>query len=123
MASLVASPVASPVASSVASPVASSVASSVASPVASPSRRVMPINTSVHVANISPHTTQELLRKCFAPCGKIIRTHVGLDKYSRRPRFGFVDFNSPEEAQRAIEMRDGWELDGAQIVVELKRPH
>ncbi len=71
----------------------------------------------MYIGNISFDTQQETLRELFEDYGPIIDLYVPLDQNSGRPRgFAFVTLG-PENAQRAIEEVDGWELDGRMLRV------
>lgn len=73
--------------------------------------------TKLYIGNISFDTQQETLRELFEDYGPIIDLYVPLDQNSGRPRgFAFVTLG-PENAQRAIEEVDGWELDGRMLRV------
>jgi RNA recognition motif-containing protein len=48
---------------------------------------------------------------------------VIVDRDSGRSKgFGFVEMSTPEEAQKAIEMFNGQEMDGRPLVVNVARP-
>jgi len=67
-------------------------------------------------------TDQESLKNHFAPFGEVLEAQVILDRYSGRSRgFGFVTFETEEEAKKAVEALDGTELDGRTIHVNEAR--
>lgn len=71
-----------------------------------------------------PYTVDDTkLADVFAKAGTVVSAKVITDKYSGRSRgFGFVEMSSPEETKKAIEMLNGFELEGRQLVVNEARP-
>ena len=56
------------------------------------------------VGNLSFKTTQEELETLFAEVGAVTSVTIIMDRFSGRSRgFGFVEMESEEEAQSAIE--------------------
>jgi len=75
------------------------------------------------IGGLSYSTTEDGLRNAFAQAGTVISARVMMDKMTGRPRgFAFVEMSSEEEAQKAIQMFDGQELDGRKIAVNIARP-
>ena len=76
----------------------------------------------LYVGNLAYSTTDEGLRTRFAEFGNVVGTMVVIDRMSGRSRgFGFVEFSTPEEGQKAIESLNGADLDGRAIVVNPAR--
>jgi cold-inducible RNA-binding protein len=76
----------------------------------------------LYVGNLAYSTTDESLRARFAEFGNVVGTMVVIDRMSGRSRgFGFVEFSTPEEGQKAIESLNGADLDGRAIVVNAAR--
>jgi RNA recognition motif-containing protein len=76
----------------------------------------------LYVGNLAYSTTEESLRARFSEFGNVVGTTVVIDRMSGRSRgFGFVEFSSPEEGQKAIESLNGADLDGRAIVVNPAR--
>lgn len=73
---------------------------------------------SVHVRNLAFQTTEETIRKQFAPFGEIaqIRLPIFADTGKHRG-YGFVDYKHIDSAKKALSM-DRKKLDGRQILVE-----
>lgn len=72
----------------------------------------------VFVGSLSWNTDEAGLRQAFSQFGEIVEARVISDRETGRSRgFGFVTFNSPEEAQKAIEEMNGRSLDGRAIKV------
>ena len=68
-------------------------------------------------------TTENTLRDTFSQAGAVESAVVIVDKMSGRSKgFGFVEMSTEEEAQKAIEMFNGQELDGRTVTVNEARP-
>ena len=68
-------------------------------------------------------TTQDSLQQGFSAAGNVESAIVITDKMSGRSKgFGFVEFATEEEAQKAIEMFNGQEFEGRRITVSEARP-
>jgi RNA recognition motif-containing protein len=67
----------------------------------------------VFVGNLAFKTSRDEVQSLFAQAGKIKDVFLPTDRESGRPRgFAFVEFESDEDAQRAIEKFNGYELGG-----------
>lgn len=77
----------------------------------------------LYVGGLSYDTTDASLKETFSQAGTVESANVITDRESGRSRgFGFVEMSSDEEAQKAIEMFNGKELDGRTITVNESRP-
>ncbi len=77
----------------------------------------------LYVGGLSYSTTQDGLREAFAKAGAVQSAAVITDKITGRSRgFGFVEMTDDAEAEKAIEMWNGKELDGRRLVVNEARP-
>jgi len=77
----------------------------------------------VYVGNLSFDTTEDTLKELFAQAGTVSSASVVMDKFSGRSKgFAFVEMSSEEEAKKAIEMLNGKEVDGRNIVVDEAKP-
>jgi RNA recognition motif-containing protein len=77
----------------------------------------------LYVSSLAWATNDDSLRNAFAAAGTVTSASVVMDKMSGRSRgFGFVEMSSDEEADNAISMLDGKELDGRAIHVAVARP-
>lgn len=75
------------------------------------------------VGGLSYETTDSTLKEAFSQAGTVESAVVIMDKMSGRSKgFGFVEMSSDEEAQKAIEMLNGKDLDGRNITVNEARP-
>lgn len=72
----------------------------------------------VHVGNLSWKVDDSALTSLFSEVGEILEAKVIYERDSGRSRgFGFVTFNSAEDANSAIESLDGVDLNGRNIRV------
>lgn len=79
--------------------------------------------TKLYVGSLPYNTTDERLKEAFSQAGNVVSATVITDKMSGRSKgFGFVEMSTDEEAQKAIEMLNGKDLDGRNIVVNEARP-
>jgi len=77
----------------------------------------------LYVGGIPYDTTEESLAEAFSQAGKVESAKIIMDKMSGRSRgFGFVEMASEEDAQKAMEMWNGKELEGRTLTVNEARP-
>lgn len=77
----------------------------------------------LYVGSLSFDTVEDSLKDLFAKAGTVNSVSIIIDKFSGRSKgFGFVEMSSEEEAKKAIEMFDGKELDGRNIIVNEAKP-
>ncbi|RJQ28573.1 RNA-binding protein [Candidatus Parcubacteria bacterium] len=77
----------------------------------------------LYVGGLSYSTTQQSLQDAFAQAGTVTSATVITDKMTGRSRgFGFVEMTNDEEAEKAIEMWNGKELDGRRLTVNEAKP-
>ena len=77
----------------------------------------------LYVSSLAWATNDDTLRNAFAAAGTVSSASVVMDKMSGRSRgFGFVEMASDAEADAAISMLDGKDLDGRTIHVAVARP-
>ncbi|MBI3956963.1 MAG: RNA-binding protein [Candidatus Kerfeldbacteria bacterium] len=77
----------------------------------------------LYVGGLNYDTTEDGLRQAFAQAGSVVSATIILDRMSGRSKgFGFIEFGTDEEAQAAIEMWNGKELDGRRLTVNEARP-
>jgi len=66
----------------------------------------------VYIKNFSEEVEDEKLREMFEPYGKIISAKVMCDVNGQSRGFGFVSFEEPEAAEKAVEQLNGFEVSG-----------
>lgn len=77
----------------------------------------------LYVGNLSYDTTSDSLKEAFSQAGTVESCQIIMDKMSGRSKgFGFVEMATDEEAQAAIDMWNGKELDGRALTVNEARP-
>lgn len=81
------------------------------------------VNNKVYVGNLPYTVTNDSLKAFFAAAGDITDAVVIMDRATNRSKgFGFVEFADDKAAQKAIEMFDGKDFEGRNIVVNIARP-
>lgn len=77
----------------------------------------------LYVGGLSYDTTENGLRELFSQAGSIASATIIMDRMTGRSKgFGFVEMSSDEEAEKAIGMFNGKDLDGRSITVNEARP-
>lgn len=75
------------------------------------------------IGNLSFKATEDNLQELFSQAGNVVSTRVITDRETGRSKgFGFVEMASKEEADRAIEMFNNYNLVGRDIAVNEARP-
>ncbi len=81
------------------------------------------MSQSLFVGGLSYSTTQDSLSDYFAKAGSVVSANIITDRQTGRSKgFGFVEMSTAEEAQNAINMFNGQELDGKKLAVNIARP-
>ncbi len=76
------------------------------------------MSNKIFVGGLSWDTSDASLRQAFEAYGSVVEAKVISDRDTGRSRgFGFVTFESPADAQAAIEEMDGAEIDGRAVRV------
>ena len=79
--------------------------------------------TKLYVGNLSFQTTEGDLQRLFEQAGRVVSCSIIMDKFTGKSRgFGFVEMNSPADAQKAIAEFHGKELDGRALTVNEAKP-
>jgi len=77
----------------------------------------------LYVGNLSYDTNDSSLSDAFAKAGAVTSATVIMDRMTGRSKgFGFVEMTNDAEADAAIQMWDGQELDGRNLKVNEARP-
>lgn len=75
------------------------------------------------VGGVSFKSTNESLQAAFAQAGTVVSAKIIMDRETGRSRgFAFVEMSTPEEAQAAIDMFNGQEIDGRKVSVRVAEP-
>lgn len=78
--------------------------------------------TNIFVGNLPFSTDSSELEGLFARFGSVSRAQVITDRDTGRSRgFGFVEMDSDDEAQNAIESLNGSDFEGRQLKVNVAR--
>lgn len=63
------------------------------------------------------------LGQLFAQAGTVVSADVVMDRMTNRSRgFGFVEMSNDEETRKAIEMFNGYDIEGRKLIVNEARP-
>lgn len=77
----------------------------------------------LYIGNLPYSADDAGLESHFAAAGTVESAAVVTDRETGRSRgFGFVEMSSQEEADAAISMFDGKEMDGRELKVNIARP-
>lgn len=80
------------------------------------------MSTNLFVGNLPFTTSSPDLEQLFSPYGAVSRAQVITDRDTGRSRgFGFVEMDSADEAQKAIDALDGSDFSGREIKVNVAR--
>jgi cold-inducible RNA-binding protein len=80
------------------------------------------VNKKLYVGNLPYSVTGDQLKSHFAQAGSVVDSVVISDKYSGRSKgFGFVEMSTEDEAKKAIEMFNGKDLEGRNLIVNEAR--
>lgn len=77
----------------------------------------MSSNKRLYVGNLNYQTTEDVLRRTFAPFGEVISVNI-----LPRRGYGFVEMAAPEAAEEARLKLNGQELEGRKIIVNEAKP-
>jgi RNA recognition motif-containing protein len=77
----------------------------------------------VYVGSLPFSATEAQINDLFAKFGTVNSVNIVTDKYTNRSRgFAFVEMESDEAAQKAIEGLNGTDFEGRKIIVNAARP-
>ncbi len=77
----------------------------------------------LYVGGISYSTTNDGLKAAFAQAGEVLSATIIMDRMTGRSKgFGFVEMANDADADKAIEMWNGKELEGRKLTVNEARP-
>jgi RNA recognition motif-containing protein len=76
------------------------------------------MNKKLFIGNLGFSTGDQELRAAFEPIGNVVSASVVIDRATGQSRgFGFVEYQSAADADRAMQSLDGTMLDGRPIRV------
>jgi len=75
------------------------------------------------VGNLSYQTMENDLQEYFSQAGVVSSVNLMMDKFTGKSRgFAFVEFSTPAEAVKAVEMFHNKEFQGRALTVNIARP-
>lgn len=81
------------------------------------------MNNKLFVGNLSWNLTEGTLEQLFAEHGKVLSVAIPTDRDTGRKRgFAFVEMETEEEAETAIQRLNGKDVDGRQLAVNAAKP-
>lgn len=81
------------------------------------------MSVKLFVGNLPYHVTSGDLEDLFRPVGEVISSNIITDRATGRSRgFGFVEMDSPQAAQAAIQQLNDREFEGRNLVVNEAKP-
>ena len=81
------------------------------------------MNKKLYVGNLSYKTTEEELRELFGGVGTVVSAVVITDRMTGRSKgFGFVEFESAEDAAKAVEKFNNYSFMDRNLTVNEARP-
>ena len=82
------------------------------------------MGSKLYVGNLSFSTNDQELEQAFSEFGEVVSATVVKDRHTDRSRgFGFVQFKNDDDADKAIEMLNGKDFAGRDLVVNEARPN
>lgn len=79
-------------------------------------------SNSVLVRNLNYRTPSDEIKRVFGAFGEVTDVYLPLDYHTKRPRgFGFVQFQSADDAHSACKALDHTEVDGNQVEVVIAK--
>ena len=81
------------------------------------------MSTKLYVGGIPYTTTENALKDAFSKAGAVTSSSIIIDRMTGRSKgFGFVEMTNDEEADAAINMRNGQDFEGHKLTVNVARP-
>ncbi|KAJ8753992.1 hypothetical protein K2173_001890 [Erythroxylum novogranatense] len=66
--------------------------------------------TNLYIKNLDPDVTVEFLKEKFSKFGKVASLVIAKDENGTSKGFGFVNFDKPDDARRALDAMDGLQI-------------
>lgn len=81
------------------------------------------MSVKLYVGNLPYSTQEEDLKTLFTQAGNVISVALIRDKFNGRSKgFAFVEMEEQDEADKAINMFNGYELEQRELKVNVARP-
>lgn len=79
--------------------------------------------TKLYVGNLPYSTTEQALKDLFGKAGSVVSASIIMDRETGRSKgFAFVEMDNDSEAEKAIQMYNGYSLDRRELRVSIARP-
>ena len=79
--------------------------------------------TRLFVGNLSYQTMEQDIQDAFSQAGNVTSVNLMFDKFTGKSRgFAFVELATADEANKAVEMFNGKDLQGRTLTVNIARP-
>lgn len=80
-------------------------------------------NKKLYVGSLPYSLTEEQLKDVFVPYGSVVSVRIVTDKFTGKSKgFGFVEMETQESAQKAIDAVHGSDVGGRTLVVNIAHP-
>ena len=80
-------------------------------------------NRKLFVGSLPWAIDDQKLGELFSQAGNVVSAQIVKDRETGRSRgFGFVEMSTDEEAQNAVKILNGMDVEGRKIVVNIARP-
>lgn len=77
----------------------------------------------IYIGNLAQNVQEEELNTLFSQHGKVDSVKIIRDMYSKVSKgFGFIEMLAKDEAQKALDVLNSFELKGKRLVVNEARP-
>ena len=77
----------------------------------------------LYVGNLSYNSTEDDLKELFAQSGTVVSCQLMIDKFTSRSRgFAFVEMDTVEEANKAVETFNEQDFQGRSLRVNIAKP-
>jgi RNA recognition motif-containing protein len=81
------------------------------------------MDTKLYIGNLPYSTTDDELRNLFSQAGTVVSATVIMERETGRSKgFAFVEMSNQSEAEKAIQMFNGYSLGNRELRVNIARP-
>lgn len=82
------------------------------------------MSVNIYAGNLPYTLSEESLREIFEKHGQVSSVKIVMDKNTGNSKgFGFVEMFQSNEAEKAIQILNGFEINGRNIRVNFAKPH